>query len=380
MGNSPRPGLWTLEKSSDYGKTWKPWQHFSDSETDCEIYFGRDSLKPIRKDDDVICTTEFSKIVPLESGEIIVRLLNSRPSANNYFNSTTLQEWTRATNVRVRLLRTKNLLGHLMSVARQDPTVTRRYFYSIKDISIGGRCVCNGHANTCTLDPRSSRNNTRLLACSCQHNTCGIQCERCCEGFEQKKWRQNTKESPFQCEPCNCHGHSNKCVYSEEVDMKGESLDIHGRFEGGGVCQDCMHNTEGINCNKCKPKYYRPYGKHWNETDVCQPCNCDHFYSTGNCEEETGRCECRVEFQEPYCDSCSEGHFGYPNCRPCECFLNGTNGYHCESTDGKCPCKPNFDGDFCRECAPGYFNFPECKRELIRLLSKKLFNILKFKF
>lgn len=130
--------------------------------------------------------------------QIIVRLLTGRPSANNYFNSTVLQEWTRATNVRIRLLRTKNLLGHLMSVARQDPTVTRRYFYSIKDISIGGRCVCNGHANTCSLlNPRLPN---RLLACSCQHNTCGIQCEQCCEGFEQKKWRQNTNAWPFQCE------------------------------------------------------------------------------------------------------------------------------------------------------------------------------------
>lgn len=88
--------------------------------------FGRDSLKPITKDDDVICTTEYSKIVPLEDGEIPVMLLNNRPSANNYFNSTVLQEWTRATNVRFRFYRTKNLLGHLMSVARQDPTVTRR--------------------------------------------------------------------------------------------------------------------------------------------------------------------------------------------------------------------------------------------------------------
>lgn len=141
MGNSPRPGLWTLEKSNDYGKTWSSWQHFSDSHSDCETYFGSKSLRSINKDDDVICTTEFSKIVPLENGEIIVRLLTGRPSANNYFNSTILQEWTRATNVRIRLLRTKNLLGHLMSVARQDPTVTRRYFYSIKDISIGGRCM-----------------------------------------------------------------------------------------------------------------------------------------------------------------------------------------------------------------------------------------------
>lgn len=126
MGNSPRPGVWSLEKSSDYGKTWRPWQHFSDVLGDCEKFFGADTLKPITKDDDVICTTEYSKIVPLEDGEIPVMLLNNRPSANNYFNSLVLQEWTRATNVRFRFYRTKNLLGHLMSVARQDPTVTRR--------------------------------------------------------------------------------------------------------------------------------------------------------------------------------------------------------------------------------------------------------------
>ena len=24
-----------------------------------------------------------------------------------------------------------------------------QYYYSIKDISIGGRCVCNGHAEAC---------------------------------------------------------------------------------------------------------------------------------------------------------------------------------------------------------------------------------------
>lgn len=126
MGNSPRPGLWSLEKSSDYGKTWTAWQHFSDSAADCETFFGIESTKTIKRDDDVICTTEYSKIVPLEDGEIPVVLLNNRPSKNNYFNSSVLQEWTRATNVRFRFLRTKTLLGHLMSVARQDPTVTRR--------------------------------------------------------------------------------------------------------------------------------------------------------------------------------------------------------------------------------------------------------------
>ncbi|XP_055387187.1 laminin subunit alpha [Condylostylus longicornis] len=359
MGNSPRPGVWTLEKSSDYGKTWHSWMYFSDTHTDCDSYFGNNTYKSIENDNDVICTTDYSKIVPLENGEIPVNLLKDRPSANNYFNSTALQEWTRATNVRIRLLRTKNLLGHLMSVARQDPTVTRRYFYSIKDISIGGRCMCNGHADTCdVLDPRSP---VRILACRCQHDTCGIQCNECCPGFEQKKWSQNTNARPFRCEPCNCHGHSTECIYDEETDLQRLSLDIHGNYEGGGVCQNCQDNTKGINCNECIPKYYRPYGKHWNETDVCKPCNCDHFSSTGNCEEETGRCECKPAYQPPNCDSCAYGYFGYPNCRECECNLNGTREYYCEATEGYCPCKENFAGKYCKECAEGYYSYPECK-------------------
>lgn len=73
----------------------------------------------------------------------------------------------------------------------------KKYFYSIKDISIGGRCMCNGHADTCHVHEPSP---TRILACQCQHDTCGIQCNECCPGFEQKKWRQNTKSNPFKCE------------------------------------------------------------------------------------------------------------------------------------------------------------------------------------
>lgn len=72
MGNSPRPGLWILEKSSDYGKTFVPWQYFSDSESDCITHFGTQSLQPITRDDSVVCTTEYSKIVPLTGGEVIL--------------------------------------------------------------------------------------------------------------------------------------------------------------------------------------------------------------------------------------------------------------------------------------------------------------------
>ena len=58
-------------------------------------------------------------------------------------------------------------------------------------------------------------------------------------------------------------------MYDPEVDREHRSLDIHGYYEGGGVCQNCRDNTEGINCDRCKPGYFRPFGKSLNETDVC---------------------------------------------------------------------------------------------------------------
>lgn len=72
-----------------------------------------------------------------------------------------------------------------------------QYFYSIKDISIGGRCMCNGHADTCDIPDPVDPNK---LQCRCQHNTCGPQCEQCCPGYEQKKWRQSQLWQKFVCE------------------------------------------------------------------------------------------------------------------------------------------------------------------------------------
>lgn len=47
-------------------------------------------------------------------------------------------------------------------------------------------------------------------------------------------------------------------------------MDISGNYEGGGVCLNCQHNTEGINCHKCVPGYFRPYGKELTAWDVCE--------------------------------------------------------------------------------------------------------------
>ena len=70
MANSPRPGVWALEKSVDHGKTFETWQYFADTPSDCFNIFGKQANKNIEKDDDVICTTEYSKVLPVEGGEV----------------------------------------------------------------------------------------------------------------------------------------------------------------------------------------------------------------------------------------------------------------------------------------------------------------------
>ncbi|XP_045391266.1 laminin subunit alpha-5-like isoform X2 [Lemur catta] len=75
--------------------------------------------------------------------------MNGHPGAMNYSYSPLLRNFTKATNICLRFLRTNNtLLGHLMGKALRAPTVMHQ------DMSIGGRCVCHGHADVCNVkDP-----------------------------------------------------------------------------------------------------------------------------------------------------------------------------------------------------------------------------------
>ncbi|XP_053393780.1 laminin subunit alpha-like isoform X2 [Mercenaria mercenaria] len=359
MANSPRPGVWALEKSTDFGETWEPWQYFADNEYDCERFFNTKAGNIATRDNQVLCVTDFSRIVPLNDGEILVSLTNNRPNFHNFSHADDLQEFMRATNVRLRLIRTNTLKGQLMAKVNQDQTVTRRYFYSIKDISIGGRCLCHGHADTCNyLD----LNRPNRLVCDCQHNTVGDQCELCdaANGFVQKKWQPRRVNSAFECEPCQCYGRATECVYDPDIDAQGLSIDIHGFYNGGGVCQNCGFNSTGINCEKCLPGYYRPFGMPPTELFMCERCQCDLRYHLDECEEETGRCLCREEYTGYNCDACAVGYYGYPDCIPCDCDVNGTVGDVCHVGGGQCPCKENFVGKKCDMCQIGFYDFPTC--------------------
>lgn len=127
MANSPRPGSWVLERSTDHGKTYQPWFNFAENAAECMRRFGMESLSPISEDDSVTCRTDMASLQPLENAEMVIRILEHRPSSRQFATSEALQNFTRATNVRLRLLGTRTLQGHLMDMNEwRDPTVTRR--------------------------------------------------------------------------------------------------------------------------------------------------------------------------------------------------------------------------------------------------------------
>jgi laminin alpha 1/2 len=73
-GNSPRPGDWVLERSTD-GSNFKPWQYFATSGEQCWAKYGlrpHHGHYPLKTDSEVLCTTAFSKVTPVDSGEVIV--------------------------------------------------------------------------------------------------------------------------------------------------------------------------------------------------------------------------------------------------------------------------------------------------------------------
>uniref|UniRef100_A0A5F8G7E7 Basement membrane-specific heparan sulfate proteoglycan core protein n=1 Tax=Monodelphis domestica TaxID=13616 RepID=A0A5F8G7E7_MONDO len=360
--NSPRPGNWILERSID-GIHFSPWQYYAISDTDCLVQYNitpRLGPPTYKKDDEVICTSYYSKLVPLEHGEIHTSLINGRPGADDL--SPTLLNFTSARFVRLSFQKIRTLNADLMTLSRRDPKdldpiVTRRYYYSIKDISIGGMCICYGHANSCPLDA------TKKLICKCEHNTCGDSCDKCCPGFHQQLWKPGTISSGNTCEECNCHNKTKDCYYDQSVADQKKSMNLAGEFKGGGVCINCQQNTAGINCETCADGYYRPHNVSPRDEYPCQPCNCDPWGSLSSiCTKEddlwndgnlAGQCQCKEGYTGQKCDRCQFGYKDYPRCSQCTCNEAGSISDLC---DEPCLCKENVEGDNCDVCKAGSFN------------------------
>ncbi|XP_012681774.2 laminin subunit gamma-1 [Clupea harengus] len=331
--HTSRPESFAIYKRTREDGPWVPYQYYSGSCQKTYTKLNRGFIRTGEDEQQALCTDEFSDISPLTGGNVAFSTLEGRPSAYNFDNSPTLQEWVTATDIRVTL----NRLNTFGDEVFNDPKVLKSYYYAISDFAVGGRCKCNGHASECT------RNEYSKTVCNCKHNTEGDDCQVCQPFYNDRPWRRGTAENPNECLPCNCNGKSSECYFDSEL------YRATGR---GGHCRNCADNFDGPNCERCLDNYYRE-----SSGSRCLPCSCNSVGSLSTQCDATGRCSCKPGVMGDKCERCQPGYHTLTEagCRPCSCNPSGST-QECDVQTGRCQCKDNVEGFSCDRCKLGFFN------------------------
>lgn len=223
--HSPKPESFAIFKKSNQDSDWIPWQYYSGT---CLSTYNTYEITEASSEDEskALCTSEFSDISPLTGGNVVFRTLDGRPSAKDILRSPELRDFVTATDIRIMLTRHNTFGDEVFG----DDDVLRSYWYAVDDLIVGGRCKCNGHASECIkLEGEDNK-----LTCKCEHNTTGVNCERCLDFFNDSPWMIATMDDANPCQPCNCNGRAMKCVFDQE---------LYERTGHGGRCVDCKKNS-----------------------------------------------------------------------------------------------------------------------------------------
>ncbi|KAJ3593676.1 hypothetical protein NHX12_006010, partial [Muraenolepis orangiensis] len=334
---------------SDSASDW-PWTDWQYMARDCSV-FGMPNSGPLPTPNSVNCL-QLPRDAPLSGGNVTFALLtpepNSRPGYNDFYNTPELQRMVQATQVRVLLS------GQYHSEAAGAEHGHR--YYAINEITISGRCECHGHADQCDATGTPYRcaclpeSHTEGNNAQCSRAHC--ECERCVPLHNDKPFRQGGQFQPMSCRPCRCNGHARSCHYDASADdQPGE----HYRG-GGGVCDHCMHDTTGKNCELCRSPFFRREGADPGSVDVCRPCNCNTagtLNGSMECDQVGGQCRCEAAVTGRQCADCLPGWFDLQAWRPqgcvrCNCSEAGVareppreGVAACDQHTGQCHCKPH---------------------------------------
>uniref|UniRef100_A0A8C8DD82 Basement membrane-specific heparan sulfate proteoglycan core protein n=1 Tax=Oncorhynchus tshawytscha TaxID=74940 RepID=A0A8C8DD82_ONCTS len=237
-------------------------------------------------------------------------------------------------------------------VSREDLMMT---LASLESISI--RTVYDNHMvsvalsdivmDTTTVEYNIHDNAKDVEECRCPPGYSGLSCEQCSTGFE----RVSGGNFLGSCAGCNCNGHASAC---DPI---------------SGQCLSCQHNTEGPQCDKCRPGYFGDPRR--GRPDDCKPCPCPYtetsrrFSDTCFLDHDSqATCDaCAPGYTGRRCEKCASGYQGNPLQPNGKCFT--TPNSKCDirgtvnSNSRPCACKSNVAGSQCDECKSGSFHLTE---------------------
>uniref|UniRef100_A0A8D2DLV8 Laminin subunit beta-3 n=1 Tax=Sciurus vulgaris TaxID=55149 RepID=A0A8D2DLV8_SCIVU len=342
----PLPAGMLIERSSDFGKTWRVYQYLA---TDCTSAFPRVRQGQPQSWQDARCQPLPQRPNGhLNGGKVQLNLMDLA-SGIPATQSQKIQELGDITNLRVNFTR-------LAPVPQRGYLPPSAYF-AVSQLRLQGSCFCHGHADHCAPKSGASAGPSSAVqvhdVCVCQHNTAGPNCERCAPFYNNQPWRPAESQDPHECQRCDCNGHSETCHFDPAVFAAS-----HGAQ--GGVCDNCRDHTEGKNCERCQLHYFRNRRPGAPIQETCIPCECDPDGAVPGapCDPVTGQCVCKEHVQGERCDLCKPGFTGltYTNpqgCHRCDCSILGSRrDMPCDEESGRCLCLPNVVGPKCDQCAP----------------------------
>uniref|UniRef100_A0A8C0FLZ4 Laminin subunit beta 4 n=1 Tax=Bubo bubo TaxID=30461 RepID=A0A8C0FLZ4_BUBBB len=358
-----RPAAMLVERSTDFGQTWKAFRYFAQ---DCAASFPNISSGPAKSVGDIICDSRYSDIEPSTEGEVVLKALDPSFEIQNPYVPY-IQELITLTNLRINFTKLHTLGDALLGRRHIDPL--EKYYYAVYEMVVRGSCFCNGHASHC--DPvQNLRGDVFHQSgmvhgrCICHHNTEGLSCERCKDFYNDAPWRPAEGTQDNACKRCNCNGHSGRCHFDMVVYQASGGV-------SGGVCEDCQDNTTGQHCDQCKRFFYQDPLKVISDPQACIPCECDPegTLHNGVCESRTdpalgtvaGRCPCKENVEGVHCDKCRANYYGLSGshplgCQPCNCDPSGSLPFSiCDPATGQCLCQQFATGQRCEKCVVGYW-------------------------
>ncbi|KAK3744616.1 hypothetical protein RRG08_062266 [Elysia crispata] len=247
------------------------------------------------------------------------------------------------------------------------PEIKEKYYYALLDVTVRGSCSCYGHASKCLPVNGGQKIDGNMVhgKCECTHNTKGLNCEVCEDFFQDQPWMPARPNQSNECKVCRCNDHATKCHFDAALYQINNGT-------SGGVCDDCQHNTMGVNCQECIDFFYMDPFADIRDPEICRPCDCDSHGSlrNGMCEKTTdessgtvaGRCKCKAFVEGPRCDRCRENFWNLQEdnddgCQPCNCNPDGilSSGGGCDMETGACNCKRFVQYPRCDQCFPEYY-------------------------
>uniref|UniRef100_A0A8C8SXF9 Laminin subunit beta 2 n=1 Tax=Pelusios castaneus TaxID=367368 RepID=A0A8C8SXF9_9SAUR len=355
-----RPAAMLIERSADFGRTWKVYRYFAHN---CSRLFPAVPVQASGRVDEVLCDQRYSEIEPSSHGEVIFKVLDpSIPVEDPY--SKAIQDLLRVTNLRLNLTKLHTLGDELLDSRRE---IREKYYYALYELALRGNCFCYGHASQCVPGPGQPAGVEGMIHghCVCKHHTTGLNCQRCRAFYQDLPWRPAEGAHLHACKECECNQHTHRCHFDMAVYLATGNV-------SGGVCDNCQHSTMGRRCQLCKPFYYRDPRADIRASTACIPCDCDPVGSLGGgvCDSHTdmalgmiaGQCRCKENIQGARCDSCKEAFYGLSRndphgCQPCRCDPRGivVGSSPCDPISGDCYCKRFVSGRHCSQCLPEFW-------------------------